>query len=427
MKENNSFEESIKNISISEKDQLVQSVLEKGALDKPSLIQKTGLSPLVLDESIKNLMKIYPCHLEIDENQNLVYYFDFENPYEHLSTPLEKIKNIALKVFKVSMFLLPLYFLSPIIVLYSYIIQKQGIGGIVTGFIWGIVLFLAMSVAASILWYYLIAPIRAFFIFYYKPIHSLTPKYAFIEGQPVPDDVPDTTDMIQAIHDFVFGTKREKPYLEIEKRILNFLSHNNFKFNISELTRLTGWSIEQANKEACHFVANYDGTFEINEKGFIEFFFHELSSIQQENIEKPPFIWDKKVELFRWNDNPRSSNISIFVFHYFIFFSCFLLFLFGRVLPYWYPLPIFSLIYVITFLSIFIIGKQKMLNKNQHILFENDYYKFIERIFKHPEGVFLPKYGFTERAVRELEGETAIDANGELYYHFPRLCLELKN
>lgn len=462
-----------KDVSSSERIKLVKSVLEKGTIDKPSLIKKTGLSPLVLEEAIKILMKVYPCHLEINEDRNLVYSFDFRRSYAKKLSWLIQIKNIAKQAFLILTWLMPILYLLFFILLTlnsenfsrrSLEAAQHGLfSDLVITLAFNIVLYLAvLALQVVFLWI-------PYFIFHYllkfilkRWNHKRTPKQWFFIGQKV-ESFHKNKNLLTAVRDYIFGKKQEEDKLWVERLILNYIQKNDFCFNIAQLCKLTGWSRYKAEEEATHFLANYNGTVEINEKGFVEFHFPDLKSNTTHLAEVAP-VWERKPKLLRWNNNPRALNALITLFHHFVLLvSVFYLFLiidytmteekaakssffFNKYQPSEIEQSINTflpegmdifLIYVIIpyvifaycnlFFLIFIVGKKQMLRKNQYLLQEQDYYFSLEAIFSNPEKVYLPENRYSKRAIQEFGGEVALDEHGKKYYHFHQLTLELKD
>jgi hypothetical protein len=99
------------------------------------------------------------------------------------------------------------------------------------------------------------------------------------------------------IFSYVFGVSASKEdKLEIEKKILQQIRAQGGKLIPADIVRLTGWSLRDAQTQAAYLLANYQGEPIVTEAGKIEYHFPELVK-ENETSKAPAPIWEHGLPL----------------------------------------------------------------------------------------------------------------------------------
>lgn len=410
----------------------IQETLQKHeqGLTPADLIVRTGLSVYQVQDALEELIKTHPCRLQVSENGEIIYQFDFLKEKNTVSKFLGKVWNST----------------------------KKG----VTNFVkWRVSNDLYKNYGSSVVnWVIALAPISPLIPFYFlfrKTIPSFKAKTEeiknfFLEGEKPPyPDAFRKDDIKKIAFDFIFGEKENIDKLDLEKRILSYIDLHKGKITTADLVMLTGWSFEKAEQEATKLMVQYHGNVYVTEEGIIIYDFPQVDSLQKvwhnTNPHLTPYIWDNLPPLRKWNSNYSSENVVMakaitIQFLYTLFFVPLWLWLiegslFGSSLFgfFYYGFWIALSFAYSTFLPTYIIGKRKMLKENKKRKAQNDYFSFLQKIGQEKEAAILydentenqevGNQNFYSRALEEWQGEIKNDEQGNIVYHFERLAREL--
>mgnify|MGYP006267163901 CR=1 FL=1 len=421
---------------------LVREYVEQQPADIPAIIRATGLSRYAVEDALYALMEVHPCHLEVSERGELIYQFNFSRRFVPAPSLTDRLLTGLRWFFKAWIVLMPFFYILLFLELPRRIasFRQTEASEMYLGF--GILIVLVYAAVLLLTWLLrlLISQLRR--LSRKHQLHPLTPKRDFFRGAPLPEGTTPTRNPVRATYDYVFGTSRPGEQLAVERKLLHYVTTNQNRINISEVVRLTGWGRTQAEEELARFSVSYQGKPQAHPKGFVEFHFPDLhSEIAESKARKPDPVWINPPKLPRWNDNPRIVNTIITASQHFIWSFSFILLV---TVVYFFlvkgeniaRIDVFlrrGLIYILlpflftsTFFSVFIIGKQRMLRQNQHRLWEYNYHHFLKPVFASPEHVRLPEDNpYTQRAVRELNGELRIAEDATTYYCFPQIAREI--
>lgn len=240
----------------------------------------TGLAIHWVEPNLRELMKKYACHVEFNEQQALLYFFDFEQPLQE-----SKWRKY---------FLEGLQFMLRILYFVGLSIWK----------LLGLILYVSFTISL-----FLVIIISMVPMLFLLPILRL-----FMSKNKIDKFYDESDEGAMKIIKAVFGEniwdlpsfftfkliKTDK--LEIEKRLLALVSTQKGVILVSDIIKVTAWKLEKAKEEAVQLVANYQGEINLNQEGIIEYQFPHLESSEQKNTQKS-WIWDRLyiIKNFNWD------------------------------------------------------------------------------------------------------------------------------
>lgn len=232
-------------------------------------------------------------------------------------------------------------------------------------------------------------------------------------------------------------TPEIKDRLFLEKVILQYIRANQGKIVVAELIQITGWSIYQAETEAVRILADYHGEVKVTDDGVIVYTFDELTQvpstqdkslvIKNQEITESLKVWERPLAEQEVNDEYPHNPFQVFRFLYNLYLD-------------WQNEKI-RLKNVETYLLKGIFNRIQ-----QHITPEKDLKKLIYEIkpqknYEYWWNRFMSSAGFEysfvttstyqretllQKKALELEANIDVDEQGNMYYDFERLNLELK-
>ena len=262
------------------------------------MVVATGLSKDWVELAVRALLNDYPAHLETNEQQDLIYIFDFTPRAGNMTlrkwfglffSALRKGFMVFFKGWTLLMYCT--YVLLNLLVLFVF--------------------FIFINILAAILdketihmpsW--LIRSID-------NVIMALSGIFSFPRGKNA------SRGYLHLMFTYIFGeTRRPVNDLEIEKRLLRFIGLNQGKIIVAEIVKLTGWSVRKAQEEAAQLLANYHGDAEVTEEGVIVYVFPDLEEDPRvaKFLQQPDYqaSVDKKVaekiEKYRARNNETQPN-----------------------------------------------------------------------------------------------------------------------
>lgn len=229
----------------------------------------TGQKTEWTEYTLRQMLGKFPAHLEINNQQELVYLFDL--------TP---------KPLPVGKYIL------------------QGIGWGLWAVWWVLMLAFKIWMVAMLLTYGLVYALIVVIV-----IESITRSgdlfwevckgiwYGFGEiwkmliGKSKAQIGEGDYHFLSDIFSYVFGVSALKEdKLEVEKKILQQIRAQGGKLVPADIVRLTGWNLRDAQTQAAYLLANYQGEPIVTEAGKIEYLFPELAK-ESENNHAPDAIW----------------------------------------------------------------------------------------------------------------------------------------
>lgn len=240
----------------------------------------TGLATHWVEPTLRKLMQKYACHVEFDEQQTLLYFFDFEQPLQE-----SKWRK---------------YFLEGL----QFILRILYFVGLSIWKLLGLVFYIAFTLSFFLMIILSLVP-----MLFIIPILRL-----FISKNKIDKFYDESDEGAMKIIKAVFGEnvwdlpsfftfkliKTDK--LEIEKHLLELVSTQKGVLLVSDIIKVTAWELEKAKEEAVQLVANYQGEIQLNQEGIIEYQFPHLESSEQKNTQKS-WIWDRLyiIKNFNWD------------------------------------------------------------------------------------------------------------------------------
>lgn len=390
------------------------------------IVVNTGLSIDWVEYTLRQLMNDYPAYLELNDDQEVVYIFDFSR--RTLSTQ-EQLKAFARQILKMAWNTFVILFKVWIVVmLFTYLLFN--------------ILVLSITLAVITRSETLVEGIFGMIGSLLVEIYKMTFKSESTD-----------TGLLQQVFSYVFGeTQKAKEELVFEKRILGHLQANKGKLLVSDIVQITGWSLRKSEEQAVRLLADYQGDVEVTEEGIIVYVFPELANRKNiEGVEKVK-IWENLIPLRKMNNNEKRTNQQIAGVNGFnmimAFIPAFLLqwmifeddsmpdsvFFFSLVFPF-----LFSLL----FFLIPVCRIPFMFSQNKFIQKQNQEYLLLKEIFQRLPGSISPQKDVVvmisqypgisiqrlqellEKKTLELEVDIQVKENGEIVYHFPRINREL--
>lgn len=406
-------------------------------VNKADMLLSTGLTLHVLEDSLETLIERYQCRLQVNDEGEILYNFDFrsvEKPKKSFwQKAKEKLKIFSKKGFKAWITFMMLgyfWFYFPII----------PISLVSTG-------FYAIAILSAIV---LLVLFPALFIYtlghttitslFFKKQKKKNSKFSlkklfngsrnfFTPKSKV------SGNFITSTFRYVFGEKQNKiDNLSLEKQILSYIYHHNQQITVSELISLTGWSIKRAEEEMTKLLVNYDGTVNVDPDGVIIYTFPHLTQPALAYQPEKPFIWQNLLKLWSWNKNFTYKNALITGFNLFILAISGAMWGMGIQIPEDLLPNMFSFLNAHWFpflYSALLLGSsiRNKINFERTITREkeksNEYFRLLHRVFENPEGIILDRnHPHYQKLIEELEGEEDVDADGNVIIRFPYLLRE---
>lgn len=426
----------------------IEKVIEKakGKLTLAEITSETGLPIEQARQTLNKLLERYQSKLQMNSDTGDLL-FNFQYPMQRrdkvsFKENLIKVGDVLLKVFKA------IYKASLGIVLVAYTVffallilvalsrsdsdDRRGGDNLISG------LFSAIFDA---LWFRrMTAPVYEYVndgAFKYKKV-----KISNNKGKG----------FIASVFSFVFGPEKIKydPNLDSLEAIA-YIKNNNGKLNTGDIVALTGANYSQAESKLAEYVGKYNGEIYINEYGVATAEFPQL--LHKFN----PALDGGKIEFYtneieppvEFNGNTIGKNVLISIMNTFnLMMSYFIVtnadyalasegqsFWFIALAGY-FPLIISSLYFLIPLLRLPFYLKEKK-NRKRNILRKeiigNIIAKNGENVSPNNINIRGKENIYTKEDIenmlldvsKDLQGETAIDKNGNAVFQFPRLAKEL--
>ena len=247
---------------------------------KADAVALTGMPSEQAEPALKSLVKSYRSHLAVTDEGDLVYAFDpgFERRDRvPLAERLRKAGTVAWKAFQVFfkiwiMVTLVAYVVAFVAMMLALVLarsndrdDRRGGGG--DGLFW--------------LWWWMMP--------------DLAPQQRDPWGRQLQQrrNLPQKR-FYQSVFDFVFGPKAAPvdPRAE-DKRLVAFLRDHKGRITASELTALTGLSLEAAEEELTRLLAEYDGEVEVTDEGALVYVFTDLLKSASSTDSGWAWAWDR--------------------------------------------------------------------------------------------------------------------------------------
>jgi Leucine-rich repeat (LRR) protein len=243
------------------------------------LVHQTGLSVYQVEDGLRVLMGQYPCRLEVSTKGDLVYYFKLSAEGYHKKSFVASILDFVGLLFRFC------FKLWMVLMVYTF--------GIVYG---GIISILLFGLSKSF------TPILLFILGLFIGIKELVMgTINFFRYRDRSKSFHFTSRNILNIpFTYVFGCSEEIDELALEKKILAYLSVNDYKITSTELAMLTGWTLEKAQEEITTLMVRYQGEPYVTDHAIVIYkFLEEEVSLSAEKAEEKsefkklnaPFIW----------------------------------------------------------------------------------------------------------------------------------------
>jgi hypothetical protein len=200
-------------------------------LTKNEMLIKSGISQDLIDYSLRGILEEYYVHLEITDNQQVIYVFDVQNPKN------KKLQNVLLLQKALQAIGRILIFTGAVLLAFSWVV-------------------IAIPIAFTILGLYLVAGF--FHIFF---------NQGFSVG-------------VREYMTYWLGRNDPKDKLSEEKAILSYITGNNYAITIAELMQIMDWSYTKAEQEAVWLLVNYGGEPTVEESGIIIYDFTHFKEDQ---------------------------------------------------------------------------------------------------------------------------------------------------
>ncbi len=244
------------------------------------VVVHTALKMEWTEYTLRQMLGKYAAHLEINEKQEIVYLFDLTpKPVPIGKYILQGIGWIFWSVWWV----------------FTIAFKALTVGMLLTyGVFYALVAVLileAITQSGEIFW----EVIKGFWYGAGELINLLTGK-----SKGTPEDKHVLTD----IFSYIFGaTATKKDSLATEKLILQQIRAQDGKLMPSDIVRLTGWNLIDAQTQAAYLLANYQGEPIVTEAGKIVYHFPDLVK-DQETPTLPTPIWEQTPDI------PKMNNLS---------------------------------------------------------------------------------------------------------------------
>lgn len=260
----------------------------------------TGLSNDWVEFTLRQLLNEYKGRIELTEDHQLFYVFDLEGKSENIFKKIilwfgRKLWQLFQMIFKVWIVLmLCTYFLVNIVILAL-----------------ALTIILRSSKVMDMAFHSIKAQLKEL---------SISNLYG---------------ELIKPVFAYVFGEpKAKKDTLATEKLILQQINANNGYLFTSDIIRLTGCDLAEAQSQAAQILANYQGEVSVNAQGLIQYYFPEQQ--KQNATDSPPApIWQRLIPKEVLNQNDEDLNLKIMLVNAFNLLMSFL----SPQIVYYYLIP----------------------------------------------------------------------------------------
>jgi hypothetical protein len=389
------------------------------------VVVATGLPTEWADYTLRQLLNDFPAYLEINDQHELVYKFDFvpkeKSLLQNLQTGIAWVFQVLWQIFTFGfkfwiVLMLFTYLLFNALVLLAAIVGITRSGDLLEG------AFRLFGGGVQELWKMIWRTDRS------------------------------KNGVIHQVFSYVFGqTPPQTDKLALEKLFLQQIDQQNGVLLVSDIVKLSGWSVREAQNQAAKLLANYQGDAEVSEDGVIVYRFADLAQKTAHSEPVKP-IWERLLPTLKMNDNEKSVNRAIMGVNAFnigmAFVSTFIIQLYffeDTTMPDW--LIGFSLVIPLVFSLIFFLiplGRMPFVwSENQQISRQNQAYIILGEIFKRLPNPIYPqkmipeidkrisqkaidqtKELLTQQAIA-LEANSLIDMGGKPYFDFEQINREL--
>lgn len=408
----------------------------KEPINKAYLQTKTGLSIFLVEDALTDLMEKYPCRLTVNDKGQIFYHFDTTRNRTK-TTFQDKIKKIIRFSSLLFIFILKLW------IALMFIIYGGFYGLIITIILIGI----SGNIQAIVLWGAGIY--EAFKLLFYDV------REVFL-GNPKPPTKKKS--LIEYVFEFALGQRHIKEdALTLERKIVDYIQNNRCKITASEVSMITGWTLQKAEEEMTLLMTHYRGKVYVTDEGAIIYDFPEF---EQKTFEKQAdnnkfYCWNNPVPFNIWKMGEKGTPNKIikWVIGFFITVGFIGKFLgeitfkeLGQILRAVFTNPsligdgeyagIFFLIllpwlFFGSFLLISNITRMILYRQNETIRKQNERYKFIFNICNKNTITLndVPKRLSTKEKhnlIFDYNGESFIDEDAKIHYRFNQINNELK-
>lgn len=246
-----------------------------GPIQAADVMTGTGLSAFEVEDSLRILMKEYPCRLTVNEEGVLQYHFDWTKRQE-----LSQSKRILQ------------YLLYPLKLLFKFcmVLMLFIFGLIYGGFLAIGIAGLAKSPSPILIWLSgLFLSVKALVLDVAEDIRLLGKKEH--EGKEMKKD-----NVFFVMMNYVFGEKRaireKRAHDALRQRVLRYIHRNDYQLTSADLVSITGWPIYKAEEEVTELLTRYDGEVEVDENAVIRYRFEGLRDGADSQTTGSIYVWD---------------------------------------------------------------------------------------------------------------------------------------
>jgi hypothetical protein len=265
-------------------------------LTRADAVALTGMPAATAEPALKSLVKSYRSHLAVTDEGELVYEFD-PSLERRDKVPLgDKLRAVGEAAWRGFQFLFKIWIVATLVIyvvafvamMISLMVAKQSDrddrrGGDGFGFPW--------------IWWWLMPDLA--------PPGYYNDRY----GRPSQARTKPAKRFYQSVFDFVFGPKG-KPIdpRQQDKLFLAFLREHKGRVTATELSALTGLSLEQADEELTRLMVEYDGEVEVAPDGSLLYVFDEVLPSAGGVRGAWDYVWDRRDEVAPLTGNTPGAN-----------------------------------------------------------------------------------------------------------------------
>jgi hypothetical protein len=249
-------------------------------LTRSDAVALTGLPSEQAEPALKSLVKTYRSHLAVTDDGDLVYEFDPSLERRDKVTLRERLQTVGQAAWKAFTLFFKLWIVVTLVVY--------------------VVAFVAMMLALMfsrnsddrddrrgggggfpMIWFWLMP--------------DMAPRGYYGDagyGRAAPRKKPDKR-FYQSVFDYVFGPKGAPADARaVDKQLIAFLREHKGRITASELTALTGLSLDAAEEELTRLMVEYDGEAEVAEDGSLIYVFADLMVSAEAAGTRWSWAWD---------------------------------------------------------------------------------------------------------------------------------------
>jgi len=397
-----------------------------------TLVHETGLSVYQVEDGLKALMSEYPCRLEVSDKGDLIYHFRLSAEDYHKKSFVASVLDFVGLLFR---FFFKLWM---VLMVYTF--------GIVYG---GVIAILVFALSKSF------APILFFIVGLFIGIKELLMgTINFFRYRDKNKSFQFSSKNILNIpFTYVFGYTEEIDKLALEKKILGYLSANDYKITSTELAMLTGWTLEKAQEEITTLMIRYQGEPYVTKDAVIiyQFLEEEVSASadgvgekRKGNKSDTPFIWAKLPPYATWTPIKWKESQSILAVVVGIaFLVSFILSIppipeypmtslsyTDPLHPFW--ISYFQFAFCVLFFLIPMVGKLRLHGQNKEIEQFRQRASWLHQVLTNLPDILHEKLYQSDRDEKALDqfrldyqGKPANDSRGNVVYNFAYMQSEL--